>query len=56
MWKSEDLSHCQKELLSIYFMERIGLAAEARGPSVRVSVGRWSSGFERLQAMYESFE
>lgn len=47
MWKLEDLSHCQKELLSIYFMERTGLAAEAREPPVRVSVGTRSTGFER---------
>lgn len=56
MWKLEGLSHCQKELLSIYFMERTGLSAEAGGPPVGVSVGMQSMGFERSQAIYEFFE
>lgn len=56
MWKLEGLSHCQKELLSIYVMERTGLSAEAGGPPVGVSVGMQSMGFERSQAIYEFFE
>lgn len=37
-------------------MEMTGLAAEAGGPPVRVSVGTQSTGFERLQVIYEFFE
>lgn len=37
-------------------MDRTGLSAEARGPYVTVSVGMQSTGFERLQAIYEFFE
>lgn len=52
----KDLSHCEEELLNSYFMEWTSLSAETREPSVRVSVGAHTEGFERFQAIDESSE